>query len=162
MSVAWVGEDGAVYNVYTAGSPWDDIQGPEKWIQAFSASLSGTGYGLTTPGAAHPATDLCIIGGPVDAALGVVFVGVDGSFNVVTRRWVGEWQMDSSSWSVLATKGPQKGARLRLAVAGPALGHGINHVFFWTDDNKLGQLGVDLSATGYEPSKEAYSAPRFR
>ncbi len=92
----------------------------------------------------------------------MVFVGVDGSLNVVTRRWVDECQMDSSSWSVLATKGPQKGARLRLAVAGPALGRGITHVFFWTDDNKLGQLGVDLSATGYEPSKEAYLVPRFR
>ncbi len=162
MSVAWVSEDGAVYNVYTAGKPWDDIQGPEKWIQGFSSSLSGTGYGLKTPGAAHPATDLCIIGGPADASLGVVFIGVDGSLNVVTRRWVDEWQMDSSSWNVLATRGPQKGTRLRLAVAGPALGHGITDVSFWTDDNKLGQLGVDLSATGYEPSKEAYSAPRFR
>jgi len=92
----------------------------------------------------------------------VVFVDVDGSLNVVTRRWVDEWQMDSSSWSVLATKGPQKGARLHLAVAGPALGREITDVFFWTDDNKLGQLGVDLSTTGYELSKEAYSAPRFR
>ncbi|CAM6002889.1 unnamed protein product [Sphagnum balticum] len=30
MSVAWVSEDGAVYNVYTSGKPWDDIQGPEQ------------------------------------------------------------------------------------------------------------------------------------
>lgn len=140
VSVAWFSSSGTVYHAHT--QVWTTASENPLWPWTTTA--------ITMPGAAHPMTDMCLFGGIEDTAIGIAFIGPDGHFNIVTRHWTKDANkrttLTGPSWTVLPEMGPLKGSRLRLASVGPNFGRGINDVFFWDDDRKLRQLGIDLSS----------------